>query len=199
MPCCPRNPKVTYESFQINEVVNTYMETLPKGAWPNFNLGNHDKSRIASRVGHNVLDAMNMIYMLLPGTPITYYGEELGMLDGSVPAASQDARLNYRTPMLWDNSTNAGFTSGTPWLPVNSNSTHVNVATLQAAKHSHLEVYMGLSHIRRDKSILYGDMETYFDDNVFAYNRIKKGNPGYVVAVNLGDVEVHANVTGSFK
>jgi glycosidase len=49
---------------------------------------------------------MNMIYMLLPGTPITYYGEEIGMSDGV--ASGSDPREAYRTPMQWSDGSNAG-------------------------------------------------------------------------------------------
>ena len=70
--------------LQIESEIKNYLEVLPDKAWPNFNLGNHDKPRIATRFGADLVDAMNMIYMLLPGTPITYYGEEIGMTDGQV-------------------------------------------------------------------------------------------------------------------
>ena len=60
-----------------------YLDAMPNKTWPNFNLGNHDKSRLASRVGDSLLDALNMVYMLLPGTPIHYYGDEIGMVDGT--------------------------------------------------------------------------------------------------------------------
>jgi len=58
------------------------------------------------RAGDDLIDAMNMIYMLLPGTPITYYGEEIGMSDGI--AQGQDSREAFRTPMQWSDGANAG-------------------------------------------------------------------------------------------
>ncbi len=61
--------------------MTSYLKALPKNAWPNFSLGNHDKPRVADRVTESLVDALNMVYMMLPGTPITYYGEELGMKD----------------------------------------------------------------------------------------------------------------------
>ncbi len=68
---------------KLNASIRDYLdEAIPHpGAWPNFNVGNHDKSRVASRVGEELVDAVNMVYMLLPGSPITYYGEEIGMQD----------------------------------------------------------------------------------------------------------------------
>jgi glycosidase len=50
---------------------------------------------------------MNMIYMLLPATPITYYGDEIGMVDG-VSSSQTDRRDPYRTPMQWSGEANAG-------------------------------------------------------------------------------------------
>ena len=64
--------------------------------------------RVASRLGPELVDAMNMIYMLLPGTPITYYGEEIGMVD-AVLASPTDKRDPARTPMQWSPDANAGL------------------------------------------------------------------------------------------
>ena len=88
--------------------MKSYLDGLPSWAWPNFQLGNHDRSRVASRLGPELVDAMNMIYMLLPGTPITYNGEELGMVDGVSNPPPADKRDLYRTPMQWSAETNAG-------------------------------------------------------------------------------------------
>ena len=54
-----------------------------------------------------MVDAMNMVYMLLPGTPITYYGEEIGMTNG-VLESSTDKRDPERTPMQWSSEAQAG-------------------------------------------------------------------------------------------
>ena len=97
---------------KLNNTIGSYVESLKKqadpGAWPNFVLGVNDKRRVATRLGHDLVDVMNMVTMLLPGTPITYSGEEIGMVGGG------------NVPMQWDASANAGFSSATPWLPVNA-------------------------------------------------------------------------------
>ena len=108
----------------LEEVITDYMESLPDpGAWPNFVLGGDDRPRVASRLGHDLVDPMNMVAMLLPGSPITYSGEEIGMVDG---ATVGDDRDPSRNPMQWDASANAGFSSAKPWLPVNSDYEKVN-------------------------------------------------------------------------
>ena len=49
-----------------------------------FQLGNHDQSRVATRLGEKYVNAANMMALLLPGTATTYYGEEIGMVDGII-------------------------------------------------------------------------------------------------------------------
>lgn len=83
--CLPTFPVPT----QLRNVITEYLAILPnKHAWPNFNLGNHDKPRVGKRLGHALVDAFNMIMLLLPGTPVTYYGDEIGMIDykGTIPS-----------------------------------------------------------------------------------------------------------------
>ena len=48
-----------------------------------FQTGNHDNGRISDRIGPKFVDAMNMLLLTLPGTPTTYYGEEIGMVNGN--------------------------------------------------------------------------------------------------------------------
>ena len=78
---------------------------------------------MATRLGHDLGDVMNMVAMLLPGSPITYSGEEIGMVDGATVGDYLDPS---RSPMQWDASANAGFSSGKPWLPINSDYEKVN-------------------------------------------------------------------------
>lgn len=166
--------------------------TWPLGrAWPNYNIGNHDNPRAANRFGTKLLDAMNMVIMMLQGSPITYYGDEIGMEDFDQTqgqSSTADKRDPYRTPMQWDNTSNAGFTNAeaTPWLSINTNRLTVNVAKQEKEESSHLKVYKELTKLRYSDSILYGNTNYYTNDSVFAYTRVKKGNPGYLVAVNFG-------------
>ena len=56
---------------------------MPADAWPNYSLGNRNNDRVANRLSTSRVNAMNMILMLLQGTPLTYYGEEIGMVNGN--------------------------------------------------------------------------------------------------------------------
>jgi alpha-glucosidase len=138
-----------------------------KGGWPLLFFSNHDFPRSYTRLGdglHDAAIARVMAVMLLTarGTPIIYYGEELGMANGDpdlIRSAREnsgnfrqppfDARDAMRTPMQWDASANAGFTRGTPWLPVESTAESVNVAEESRDADSLLQLYRRLIRIRK--------------------------------------------------
>lgn len=123
---------VDWDPRTLAALVEDYEAALPAGAWPNWVLGNHDRSRIASRVGPAQARVAAMLLLTLRGTPTVYQGDELGMVDVEVPAdAVQDpwerqvpglglGRDPVRTPMPWSAGRGRGFTTGTPWLPFGS-------------------------------------------------------------------------------
>jgi alpha-glucosidase len=100
----------------IATLVERYEAALPPGAWPNWVLGNHDRSRIASRVGPAQARVAAMLLLTLRGTPTLYQGDEIGMVDVAIPpdAVQDPAERNVpglglgrdpeRTPMHWDDS-----------------------------------------------------------------------------------------------
>ena len=117
-----------WKASVVHRAVVRYEGALPEGAWPNWVLGNHDRSRIASRAGVAQARVAAILLLTLRGTPTMYYGDELGMIDGDIPGASErdpqglrggDSRDPERTPMRWDPSPSGGFTDGAqPWLPM---------------------------------------------------------------------------------
>ncbi len=145
----------------IAQVVTEYMSALPPGAWPNWVLGNHDNTRIATRVGEEQAPLAAMLLLTLPGTVTLYYGEEIGMKDGVIPAdAIRDpaekrqpgigmGRDPERTPMPWDGSPLAGFTTAAPWLPLNHDHGTVNVGTVSQRPGSIFQLYRELIGLRR--------------------------------------------------
>ena len=66
---------------QLQNNIKEYLGNLPEDAWPNFSLGQLGESRIATRVDPKYINALNMLLMMLPGTPITLYGDEVGITD----------------------------------------------------------------------------------------------------------------------
>jgi alpha-glucosidase len=156
----------TWEARIIRQMVDSYEAALPEGAWPNWVLGNHDRSRIATRVGREQARLTEMLLLTLRGTPTCYYGEELGMQNIALPReAMQDpvARLHpehsrdpVRSPMQWNSSPNAGFCPAgvKPWLPVANDYQTVNVAAEQQDPHSMLMLTRALLAVRRSQAAL---------------------------------------------
>src|SRR4029450_659157 len=139
--------------------VDRYLAVLPHGAWPNWVLGNHDTPRVASRLGPAQARVAAMLLLTLPGTPILYQGEELGLVDVPIPAEQAldpIARLvpgrgrdPERTPMPWDAGPGAGFTTGRPWLPVGEANLPRHVATQRDDPGSMLNLHRRLLRLRR--------------------------------------------------
>jgi alpha-glucosidase len=183
----------------IATLIDEYEAALPPGGWPNWVLGNHDRSRIATRIGVDQARVAAMLLLTLRGTPTLYYGDELGMLDVSIPANRvQDpfeknvpglglGRDPCRTPMQWNASANAGFTTGVPWLPVDDDYSVVNVESQSADPTSLLTLYHQLLALRRTHAALaYGDYEPIaMSGDLLAYIR-KLGQQRFLVALNLG-------------
>uniref|UniRef100_A0A8D9ASY4 alpha-glucosidase n=1 Tax=Cacopsylla melanoneura TaxID=428564 RepID=A0A8D9ASY4_9HEMI len=121
-----------------------------------------------------LLDVLNTVGLLLPGTPISRNGEELGLVAPSL--------------MPWSADSYGGFTSGqTPWTATVADLTKVN-ADLQAKDpHSHLSLYKQLVKLRDSQpAVLLGPLQsTVYNTSVFAFTRIASGKPGVLVAVNL--------------
>jgi alpha-glucosidase len=147
----------------VHRVVAAYEGALPAGAWPNWVLGNHDRSRIASRVGTAQARVAAVLLLTLRGTPTLYYGDELGMTDVAVPPDAQrdpqglrggESRDPERTPMRWDSSPLAGFSAAQPWLPIGRDVAGVNVAAERDDPHSMLSLHRRLLELRRSESAL---------------------------------------------
>jgi alpha-glucosidase len=119
-----------WNARDIAAAIDRYEAALPRGGWPNWVLGNHDRPRIASRVGAAQARVAGLMLFTLRGTPTLYYGDEIGMHDVVIPADRiQDpleknvpgaglGRDPCRTPMQWDASRYAGFSEHAPWLPI---------------------------------------------------------------------------------
>jgi alpha-glucosidase len=179
-----------------------YETALPQGAWPNWVLGNHDNARIASKIGAAQARAAAMLLLTLRGTPTIYYGEEIGMKDvpiapGQVqdPAEKNEPGLGLgrdpeRTPIPWDGSPHAGFTSGEPWLPLGTDHANVNVAALRSLPGSILNLYRRLIELRREHAALtQGAISAVADQgNILRYERCQ-GDERLVILLNLGHQE----------
>jgi alpha-glucosidase len=179
--------------------INTYEASLPAFAWPNWVLGNHDKPRVASRVGPEQAKIAALLLLTLRGTPTLYYGDEIGMEDVNVPAqetrdplaqAVPGVRLGRdpeRTPMQWSAAPNAGFSTGQPWLPLAADYEETNVEQQKQDDTSLLAFYRRLLELRRKEPAL--QIGHYLPAgqkrNLFAFVR-EHGETMLLIAVNLG-------------
>jgi alpha-glucosidase len=182
----------------ITRIVEEYEAALPQGAWPNWVLGNHDKARIASRIGEAQARVAAMLLLTLRGTPTIYYGEEIGLKDVPItpeqvqdPAEKNEPGLGLgrdpeRTPMPWDGSVLAGFTSGKPWLPLGTDHASVNVEAMREFPESILNLYRRLIELRRKNRFLtHGAIQAVSaESNILRYER-SEGNDRFAIALNL--------------
>jgi alpha-glucosidase len=131
-----------------------------------------------------------------------YYGDELGMHDVPIPAeVVQDpleknvpglglGRDPGRTPMQWDQSPNAGFTAGTPWLPVANDYRAVNVAAEREDPTSVLTLYRRLIALRRaEEALAVGSYASVMgSEDVMGYLRQASARPQTLAALGLHGV-----------
>jgi alpha-glucosidase len=155
-----------WEARVIARLISEYEGALPPGGWPNWVLGNHDRPRIATRVGPDQARIAAMLLLTLRGTPTIYYGDEIGLENVPIePGQVQDpfeknvpgmglGRDGVRTPMQWDATVNAGFTSAQPWLPVSDDYETKNVGCQRDDPATIYNLYRRLFATRRQRSSL---------------------------------------------
>ncbi len=189
-----------WDSGHIDGIIDEYERALPEGGWPNWVLGNHDNPRIASRIGAAQARVAAMLLLTLRGTPTLYYGDELGMENVPIPPERAHdpwelhnpglglGRDPERTPMQWDTSPNAGFTTGAPWLPLAEDWETTNVELLANQPSSILTLYRRLLELRRAELALavgsYAPVATRGDVLTF---RRHHGDRTLLVALNMDD------------
>ena len=187
-----------WDARQMARAIDKYEGSLPAEAWPNWVLGNHDKPRIASRVGKPQARIAAMLLLTLRGTPTMYYGDELGMQDVFIPADQvQDpweknepgrglGRDPVRTPMQWNAHEGAGFSKATPWLPLSNNYKEENVVEEKKDPSSFLQFYHRLISLRQSSSALYAGRYRPLpaEGSVIAYIR-EAEEQQFLVVLNL--------------
>jgi len=181
--------------------------------WPTFVISNHDIVRSYDRYGdgqHNdqIAKLMAALYLTLRGTPIMYYGEEIGMKT-TPPTRKEDVkdpigrtgwpkekgRDGERTPMQWNDSQNAGFSEAKPWLPVPPTYKTHNVADELRDPNSILSFYKNVLKLRHtNKALLDGDYIPLNenDQNVLSYLRAYNDQI-VLVALNMSGTRQKVN------
>jgi len=162
-----------------------------------------------------------VVYFLLQGTPFIYQGQEIGMTnypfetiddfddvhakniynqelkkgmtkEAVLEMLGRISRDNTRTPMQWDDTKNAGFTTGTPWLKVNPNYEEINVFVQERKEDSLLNFYKKMIQLKKDNlTLTYGSFDLIYpeDKNVFAYTRTLEDEQ-FIILGNLSHNKV---------
>ena len=181
-----------FSLYRLKNAFSTWQEKLEGKAWNMLYLENHDHPRIISRYGSEQFRVQSgkmlcAMYLFQKGTPFIYQGQEIGMVNWRAESVSQyedvqtvnhcphwpeDKRLrlyhrasrdNARTPVQWDNTENAGFTTGKPWFTVNPNYREINVAAAEADPDSLLHFYRKAIRLRKElPAVRYGKYREYF-------------------------------------
>ena len=187
-----------WRARSIERIIADYEKALPIGAWPNWVLGNHDRPRVASRIGQEQARVAAMLLLTLRGTPTLYYGDEIGMHQVAIaPDQVQDpfeknvpgigvGRDGCRTPMQWDATLHAGFSTVTPWLPLADDFVRGNVVNLEADTKSILSLYKALIATRRKlPQLVTGTYEPIAaQGDILLYRRNGAAGP-IIIALNL--------------
>lgn len=196
----------------FRDVVTDYEAAVPEHGWPNYVLGSHDVPRLASRVGSTERAKVAAVMLLtVRGTPTLYMGDEIGMVNGVITEDQiqdpQGLRLGIensrdvcRTPMQWDASAHAGFSTTAPWLPVNADYKTRNVAAQSNDPGSILTLYKKLLKYRREHlSLSIGDYELLESPaGTFVYMR-EYEEEQHLIALNFTDdpVDILAPTPGT--
>ena len=193
-----------WSAGRYREEIDRFLAVLPAGCWPDWVLSNHDFSRHATRHddprwGESRARIAAALLLTLRGTPFLYYGEEIGMRDGTIPTERRRDPLTWtihpnlsrdpeRTPMQWTGGSGAGFTSGEPWLPISEGYETRNVEAQRWSPASLLHLYRDLIALRRATPALERGRFAWLesDPDVLAYERAE-GTSRAFVALNLGE------------
>ena len=187
--------------------VDAFEQALTPGDIPTYVFGNHDQPRLVSRFGEEKARLCAMLLLTLRGMPFIYYGEEIGMSNVDIPKNKirdgfahtsehiGQSRDPARTPMQWDSTPHAGFTTGEPWLPLAADATEKNVSTETHNPQSLLNLYRALIWYRNNSVTLRQGTYRSVDvgnENIFAY--IRGSSERILVLLNFSNTETVANI-----
>ncbi len=201
--------KTAYGARQYQAFVNRFQKLIGGTLRPFYCFSNHDKSRLVSRVGKDQAKLVGLLQLTLPGIPVVYYGDELGMHDVPIPPErvrdpfekqTQGLGLGRdpaRTPMQWNSDVNAGFSVAEPWLPVAEDMATMNVVAEAADNDSSFSMYRRLLELRRSSALRVGSYQEWegSDDRMFGFIRTSNLEK-LLVLLNMSDESVTYEARG---
>lgn len=191
-----------YTTIVTEVISNDSYQNLPT----TLVLSNHDFPRSTSRYSNiensdPIAKLLAILQLTLRGIPFIYYGEEIGMRDlepstiddvkdlrGKAHWPKYKGRDGCRRPMQWDSSKNAGFTTGEPWLSIDSNNIYRNVEYQSNNNQSVFSFYKRLIYLRKNNLAFTSGMFEFgqSDDHILAYYRYTK-NDLFLILLNLNN------------
>jgi alpha-glucosidase len=190
---------VQWDARSVSILIDEYEAALPAGGWPNWVLGNHDRPRIATRIGSEQARIAAMLLLTLRGRATLYYGDEIGMPQVPIPFDRVrdpfEKRVPFigvgrdgaRTPMQWDASDFAGFSTFEPWLPISNTFCSDNVETELREPSSIYHLYRRLISARRQHSaLLAGSYRRLLTERDLLFYVREAGSEQMLVALNFG-------------
>jgi len=189
-----------WDAMEYKKFIDKFESELGEDYWPNYVMGNHDHSRIVSRLGKERARLVAILLLTLRGTPFLYYGDEIGMKDVSIESEQvvdtwekrvpglHLGRDPERTPMQWTSGKNAGFSTGKPWLPVSEECKTCNVEDGFKDSHSMFSLYRLLMHTRNNSPALISGSYKSIDvgiPDVLVYRR-EYDREQFLIVLNFG-------------
>jgi alpha-glucosidase len=188
-----------WTGHELASEIRGYLERVPSHGWPLWGIGGQDKRRIATKVGVDQARNAALLAFTLRGTPLFYAGDEIGMqqvckpdhepldpFERLVPGYGLN-RDPERAPLPWEPGEHAGFTTGTPWLPMAEDCQQHNVQAQRADSGSLLHLYRRLIALRREEPALTeGGIEGVRGDGDCLSFLRTAGKRRLHIAVNLG-------------
>ena len=206
-----------FKANKWRKMVEEFEYNFPSPFIPTYVFSNHDRRRSITPLGNDIRKAklLALFQFSVRGIPFTYNGEELGIEKPLLPLktgldplaqrykAIPQFMVNWtgqslnrdecRTPMLWDTTANAGFSSGNPWLPVSENYEAKAVSVQENDEESLMNFYKHIIKFRNENQALQQGTLTVYEDlsngKVFAFYRELEGDK-FLVLMNFSQREI---------
>ncbi|CAF1312568.1 unnamed protein product [Adineta steineri] len=198
---------------KLSKFIQSWLEKLPNECWTTWTMSSHDSKRVATKLASsNLIDGFYMLLLFLPGTPILYYGEEIGMENlqytkeirheindlsafnygiNDENKIEEKTRDGQRTPMQWNSDEiNAGFTNATkPYHPLSKSWKTINVQNQLNSNRSHLKLFKQLVQLRQNEPFYSGKFQLILADK-YIYSFIRWSSeletaPIYLIIINM--------------
>ena len=201
--------RLPWDAHAFRTSIEAFERLAEAASWPAWFIANHDHPRVASRFDSGGLGpararAVALMLYALRGTPFVYQGEELGLPDAVIPpdrVVDVDGRDPERAPVPWrppsEAGPGAGFTTGSPWLPLVHEAEVLNAATEAADPNSSLHLYRRLAAIRVATPALQSGGQRLLDlgAELLAWERAD-GPERWVAIVNFAVTPVRCQLPG---